>query len=174
MSEPNILSKILSTGLPFEKYITKRISNLDVYPIEQVPISWIENKNKPTERIHESIIDIDACQHLHLINPYVEQKKQMAIFINFLIECEYRKLPKKWIFFEHITPDRYKEGIEAPEIITSFSKTNTKWSKDVFSDLNKAIRGHLIFLDSLEQVFVRRLFSGLNHILYRFVIKISE
>jgi hypothetical protein len=137
-----MLSKILSTGLPFEKYVSKKISELGVYPSEQVPAVWIEGE-LPTAKVHESIVDIVATQHLHVIGP----KKRMVLFINFLIECEYRKPNKKWIFFEHIYPKSYDVivGKRTSWFLELVTDTKMKWANLVSSELSHAIEKHLSF-----------------------------
>jgi hypothetical protein len=146
MSKSSMLSKILSTGLPFEKYVTKKIADLEFYPMEQVPALWIEGK-MPTPKVHESIIDVAVTQHLHLIGP----KKRMALFINFLIECEYREPNRNWIFFEPIYPKGYDVNVakEAswifPHVRYLLTETKMKWAKVVSSKLTYAIERHLCF-----------------------------
>jgi hypothetical protein len=79
-------------------------------------------------------------------------KKRMALFINFLIECEYRRPNSKWVFFERIYSKSYDEknttGLPSDilsDIVYFVTDSKTKWAKVVSSELTHAIEKHLSF-----------------------------
>jgi len=140
LTDAEIRKRILSTGIPLEKYVAKKITELGLLAQEQMPTKY-SYEESPQAKIFEGSYDL-----LTSISVEINDKKDNAtnVVLDFIIECEYRAPAIRWIFFEEILPPRLSKTLRSYRVqILSEEKPRLEWygglKTRVFTSIDKYV-----------------------------------